>query len=93
VLDREPDMDRATDQDFGHATIRLQRVRPEKNERRFYALVITPDLFGKAILVRNWGRIGTGGRLRREVCADLSVARAPLNDLTRRKRGRGYTEL
>ena len=80
-------MDRATDRDFGLATVRLWRVRPEKNERRFYAMTVTLDLFGEAILVRNWGRIGTGGRLRRDVFA----AGAALNDLARRKRRRGYT--
>jgi predicted DNA-binding WGR domain protein len=61
-------MDRATDHDFGLATVQLRRIRPEKNERRFYAMTATFDLFGEAILVRNWGRIGTGGRLRRDVC-------------------------
>ena len=84
-------MDRATDRDFGLATVQLWRVRPEKNERRFYAMTATFDLFGEAILVRNWGRIGTGGRLRRDVCADIVAAGAALNDLERRKRRRGYT--
>jgi len=46
----------ATDQHLGHATVQLQRVRPEKNERRFYAMAAALDLFGEAILIRNWGR-------------------------------------
>jgi hypothetical protein len=29
------------------------------NEWRFYRLEIWPDLFGRALLVRQWGRIGT----------------------------------
>ncbi|HJU17522.1 MAG TPA: WGR domain-containing protein [Stellaceae bacterium] len=42
----------------------LTRIRPERNEWRFYRLEVWPDLFGQALLARNWGRIGTGGRLR-----------------------------
>jgi len=84
-------MNRAADPDFSMATVQLRRIRPEKNERRFYAMTVTLDLFGEAILVRNWGRIGTGGRLRRDVCADIVAAGAALNDLARRKRRRGYT--
>jgi predicted DNA-binding WGR domain protein len=44
----------------------LIRVRPERNEWRFYRLEIWPDLFGHALLVRQWGRIGTEGRRRLE---------------------------
>lgn len=90
--DWEPDMKGATDQHLSHATVQLQRVRPEKNERRFYAMTAALDLFGEAILIRNWGRIGTGGRLRRDLCADLNAAGEALNDLARQKRQRGYVE-
>ena len=37
----------------------LIRVRPERDEARFYQLEVWPDLFGRALLVRHWGRIGT----------------------------------
>jgi len=37
----------------------LVRVRPALNERRYYRMEIWPDLFGRALLVRHWGRIGT----------------------------------
>jgi len=90
--DWEPDMKGATDQHLSHATVQLQRVRPEKNERRFYAMTAALDLFGEAILIRNWGRIGTGGRLRRDLCTDLNAAGEALNDLARQKRQRGYVE-
>jgi predicted DNA-binding WGR domain protein len=39
-------------------SVALARIRPEKNERRFYHLEIWPDLFGRTQLVRRWGRIG-----------------------------------
>jgi predicted DNA-binding WGR domain protein len=37
----------------------LIRVRPERDEARFCQLEVWPDLFGRALLVRHWGRIGT----------------------------------
>ncbi len=78
--------------DFGETTLRLRRVRPEKNERRFYSMIVTVDLFGDTFLLRNWGRIGTGGRLRWDLCADRLSATASLRDLARRKRKRGYKD-
>ncbi len=44
----------------------LRRVDPEENIARFYALMIERDLFGRVVLVRRWGRIGTHGRERTE---------------------------
>ena len=41
----------------------LIRVRAERNEFRFYRLEVWPDLFGRALLSRQWGRLGTEGRL------------------------------
>jgi predicted DNA-binding WGR domain protein len=86
-------MDSSTDRDVTQPTLRLHRVRPEKNERRFYAMAVTQDLFGNAFLLRNWGRIGTGGRLRWDPCPNLTAAAASLRDLARRKRRRGYQDL
>ena len=40
----------------------LHRINPEQGVRRFYSLMIERDLFGRVVLVRNWGRIGTNGR-------------------------------
>ncbi len=42
----------------------LTRIQPERNECRFYRLAVCPDLFGRALLARHWGRIGTRGRIR-----------------------------
>ena len=42
----------------------LARVRPELHEWRFYRMEVWPDLFGRAQLMRQWGRIGTEGRRR-----------------------------
>jgi len=85
-------MESETHWDFSETTLRLRRVRPEKNERRFYAMTVTVDLFGDTFLLRNWGRIGTGGRLRWDLCADLSRATVSLRVLAQRKRMRGYQD-
>lgn len=68
----------------------LRRIRPERNERRFYRLDITTDLFGTILLRRCWGRIGTDGRCRHDPYPDLPAARAALDALARGKQRRGY---
>jgi predicted DNA-binding WGR domain protein len=68
----------------------LDRIRPEHNERRFYALSTGVDLFGKFHLFRNWGRIGTGGRICFDVCAGAEEAMLALQKLAQAKRRRGY---
>ena len=70
----------------------LTRIRPEKNERRFYALALTADLFGNVVLMRHWGRIGTGGKQREDIFSDFSSAAESLMRLARKKRRRGYVE-
>jgi len=37
---------------------------PEQSMNRFYRASLQPDLFGGCSLIREWGRIGSGGRLR-----------------------------
>ncbi len=72
--------------------IMLRRIRPEHNERRFYALAVTVDLFGNIVLMRNWGRIGAGGRQREELHSDVVAAAESLERLVRKKRRRGYVD-
>ena len=42
----------------------LEKHIPAKNVARFYRLAVLPNLFGEWTLVREWGRIGQGGRIR-----------------------------
>jgi predicted DNA-binding WGR domain protein len=70
----------------------LTRIRPECNEWRFYRMAIWPDLFGRALLVRQWGRIGTQGRLRLDPHPDAGAAINALARLARAKRQRGYED-
>ncbi len=53
---------------------------------------IRPDLFGRALLARYWGRIGTKGHLRLDPYPDPGAALNALAALARRKRRRGYRE-
>jgi predicted DNA-binding WGR domain protein len=70
----------------------LIRVRPDHNEWRFYRMEVWPDLFGRALLLRQWGRIGTEGRRRLDPHPDPSAAINALAHLARRKRRRGYRD-
>jgi predicted DNA-binding WGR domain protein len=68
----------------------LSRVKPELNEWRFYRLEVWPDLFGRALLVRHWGRIGTQGRMRLDPHTDAGAAVNALAIIARSKTRRGY---
>lgn len=73
-------------------SLTLRRIRPDRNERRFYRLGVATDLFGTILLLRNWGRIGTDGRQRADVFPSTWEAQAAMARIAERKRLRGYTE-
>ena len=68
----------------------LCRIRPERNEWRYYRMEIWPDLFGRALLVRQWGRIGTKGRRKLDPHPDPGAALNALGKIMRAKCRRGY---
>ena len=70
----------------------LVHIRPELNERRFYRIEIWPGLFGRALLLRHWGRISTGGYRWLDPHPDPGAATNALAELVRRKRRRGYLD-
>ena len=70
----------------------LTRIRPEHNEWRFYHLAIWPNLFGRALLARHWGRIGTQDRLRLDPHPNPAAARNALTSLAHRKQRRFYRQ-
>jgi predicted DNA-binding WGR domain protein len=70
----------------------LIRVSPERNEHRFYRLEVWPDLFGRVLLVRQWGRLGTPGYRRLDPHPDPGAAINAIARLLRAKRRRGYQE-
>lgn len=79
-----------TDQGFSNEMWVLERCDPARNMARFYVLVIEPSLFGDTALLRQWGRIGTHGRERRDLFQSEQLAREALSSWLRRKRKRGY---
>ena len=70
--------------------LRLHRIEPEKNMRRFYRMHVQRDLFGGACLCREWGRIGTKGQGMLEWHQDEGAAITALMAMAHTKRKRGY---
>ena len=72
--------------------VMLHRVDPARRMWRFYCLDIWPDLFGGALLVRQWGRLGGRGRgqIKIQHFASFAEAERALVRLERTKRKRGY---
>ncbi|WMS44897.1 WGR domain-containing protein [Acuticoccus sp. MNP-M23] len=71
--------------------LHLRCVDHTRNKHRFYALTVERTLFGEWVLVRQWGRIGVGGRTRRDFYPSIGPALDALRDLAQVKRRRGYT--
>ncbi|MVA22782.1 WGR domain-containing protein [Agrobacterium vitis] len=68
----------------------VERIAPEKNMARFYALAVQPTLFGEVSLVRVWGRIGTRGQQMVHLFDNENQAINLFLDVLREKRKRGY---
>lgn len=71
----------------------LERIRPERNERRFYAVYWQDTLLGPAV-VRVHGRKGVWARVLPPVFfPDLEAAMPYMERLIRRKVRKGYRAL
>ena len=68
----------------------LERRDPRRDMARFYVLAIEPTLFGDVALAREWGRMGTLGRRRLALHADVAAAAEALELWLARKTRRGY---
>ena len=68
----------------------LTRSDPDRNMHRFYALDVTPTLFGDWSLIAEWGRIGSPGVVQRRTFADEATASAALTERLSIKARRGY---
>ncbi|MUZ74445.1 WGR domain-containing protein [Agrobacterium vitis] len=68
----------------------IERTDASKNMARYYAMEISPTLFGEACLTRTWGRIGKRGRTKIHHFARERDAVLLFLDLLRQKRARGY---
>jgi len=70
----------------------LYRIDPARNMSRFYTLSVQPNLFGGHSVLRSWGRIGSGGRLRVDFYNDETAAGVARDRLVTAKRKRGYAD-
>jgi predicted DNA-binding WGR domain protein len=73
--------------------LHLQRRDPSRNMARFYCLSVERSLFGDAVLVREWGRIGTLGRRRLDLFANVAQAQEAMRRLVVSKVKRGYSSV
>ena len=53
--------------------IYLERHDAAKNKHRFYQMYVTPGIFGDWSLVREWGRVGSPGTVRKNRIFRASV--------------------
>ena len=72
------------------APVLLQRVDPERRMARFYRLTIEPTLFGGYALVREYGRIGQGGRVISQLYASTDDVVRAFEQVRQGKQRRGY---
>ena len=70
--------------------IRIERIDAEANMYRFYRLRLLPNLFGGMSLLREWGRIGTKGRIKIDLFADATEASEAMISIYRAKQVKGY---
>jgi predicted DNA-binding WGR domain protein len=70
--------------------LHLQRIDPKKNMAQFYSMPVEKDLFGRVVLVRRWGRLGTAGKTRLDEHAGEDEAMAALQALQNAKTRKGY---
>ncbi len=64
---------------------------PASGRRRYYKLFIAPSLFGEWLLVREWGRIGSPGRVMNSRFDNAGAALLAMQDLVRTRLKRGYS--
>ena len=70
----------------------LVRIDLENNTRRFYAARVQATLFGTFALVREWGRVGSPGRVQTQDYPSEEEAEAALVKLRQAKERRGYID-
>ncbi|MCL4299496.1 MAG: WGR domain-containing protein [Anaerolineae bacterium] len=68
----------------------LHRINPEKNEARFYLVIVAPTLLDSIAVWRVWGRIGGAQRSKIDPCGSAAEAEKLAEALIRRKIKRGY---
>ena len=72
------------------SVVYLTRRDPSRNLARFYRMLMAPTLFGEWALIREWGRIGSGGTVRADPYPNAGAALLAMQALVREKKKRGY---
>ncbi len=62
----------------------------DQNMHRFYQLFVTPGLFGDWSLVREWGRVGSPGTVRKDWFDTEAEAQRAKDTLSAAKQKKGY---
>ena len=70
--------------------ITLRRTDAVRNVHRYYRLDVQRDLFGAWCCIREWGRIGSTGRMRSDPYPTSAEAEAALVKQRCAKERRGY---
>jgi predicted DNA-binding WGR domain protein len=71
--------------------IKLSRTDRSKNMHRIYTYQIGVTLFGEMVLIKEWGRIGFAGRVKKEFFNSPDLAMAALKRHQAAKMRRGYS--
>lgn len=70
--------------------IYLERHDHDKNLHRFYQMFVTPGIFGDWSLVREWGRVGSPGTVRKDWFDSEDEAVSAEISLSHAKQKKGY---
>ena len=73
--------------------IYLERHDPDKNLHRFYQMFVTPGIFGDWSLVREWGRAGSPGTVRKDWFNTEEEAWVVGQKLREAKQKKGYLSI
>ena len=68
----------------------FEKIDPARNQMRFYAITVAPNLFGQWAMIREWGRIGQVGTIRQTWFESESEALSAGARAARKKGRRGY---
>ena len=72
--------------------IRLTKKHQVQNIFRFYLIQVVPGLFGQWGVLREWGRIGQPGTVRKDWYESETQAQAASDKLLSQKLKRGYSQ-
>ena len=73
--------------------IYLEHHDPDKNMHRFYQMYVTPGIFGDWSLVKEWGRKGSPGTVRKDWFDSEGEARVAGEKLKALKVKKGYQSI